>query len=84
MVIGIILSLSQSDPIKRLPLYIVKFKKKIVFVYLNGVRIWLSDQRKDVERDEESVEEVIGQDLVQVVDLQTQDVILKFKVKNVR
>jgi hypothetical protein len=57
---------------------------KIKLFYLNGVRVWLSDQRKDVEGDEESVEEMVGQDLVQVVDLQTQDVILKFKVKNVR
>ena len=48
--------------------------------YLHRVGIRFSDQGKNVERDEESVQEMVGQDLVQVINLQAQDVIQVVKV----
>ena len=49
--------------------------KKVV--YLSGVGVGPSDEGEDVQGDEQPVEEVIGQDHVLVVDLQTQDVVLQ-------
>ena len=45
-------------------------------LYLSRVGVGPPDQGEDVERDEQAVEEVIRQDHVQVVDLQTEDVVL--------
>jgi hypothetical protein len=47
-----------------------------LYFYLYGVCVGPPDERKDVEGNEEAVEQVIRQHLVQVVDLQTQDVVL--------
>jgi len=47
-----------------------------LYFYLNGVCVGPPDERKDVEGNEEAVEQVIRQHLVQVVNLQAQDVVL--------
>ena len=44
-------------------------------LYLDWVCVGLADEWKDVERNEEPVEQVIRQHFVQVVDLQTEDVV---------
>ena len=48
--------------------------------YLQRIGIRFSDQGKNIERDEESVEEMVCEDLIEVVNLQAKDVVQVVKV----
>ena len=56
--------------------WVNELAQSVHVLYLSRVGVGPPDQGEDVERDEQAVEEVIRQDHVQVVDLQTQDVVL--------